>query len=95
MLLELNKFSKRRRLRKLLKPLPMPNLLQKSLLLKRELELPEQRSRRIALSTRPLSKPNMSSSNKESLKSRMLPRLRLMLSLLSKEWSKLRHLPRL
>ena len=53
MLLELNKSNKKRRPRKLLKPLLMPHLLQKLPLLKRELESLEPRSRRIALNTKP------------------------------------------
>jgi hypothetical protein len=60
MLLELNKSHKRRKPRKLLKPLPKPPLKLISLLLKKELELLEPRLRRIALNTKPLSKPNMS-----------------------------------
>jgi hypothetical protein len=53
MLLELNKSHKRRKPRKLLKPLPKPPLKLISLLLKKELELLEPRLRRIALNTRP------------------------------------------
>lgn len=95
MLLELNKSNKKRRPRKLLKPLLMPHLLQKLPPLKRELELLEPRSRRIALNTKPLSKPNMSSSNKELPKRKLLPSPRLRLMLPSKEWSKPRLLLRL
>lgn len=95
MLLELNKYSKKRRPRKLLKPLLKLHLLQKLLLLKKELKLLEPRSRRIASNTKPLSKLNMSLFNKELPKRETLPKQRLMLMLPSKEWSKPRLLLKL
>lgn len=90
--LEPNKLGKRRRLKKLLKLLPKLSLLRRSQLLNRDLMLLEQRLRKIVLNTRHLSKLNMSSFNRESLKKKLLLPPRLLLNKPSREWNKLKLL---
>lgn len=90
--LELNKSSKRKRQRKLLKLLLRPNLKPRLTLLKKESELPEPRLRRIVSSMRLLDKPNTNLFNKELLRRRPLPKPNKRLLKLFKEESKLKNL---
>ena len=91
--LELNKSGKRKRQKKQVKLLPMPNLKPRLMPPNKESESPEPRSRRIVSSMRPLDKPNMTLLSKESPKRRQLPQPNNRLLKQFREESKLKILP--